>query len=44
VEELLERGGVEDVVLGRDGVVDKELVDGLAGGSLGRGGGSGAGL
>lgn len=38
VEELLERGGVEDVVVGGDRVVNVELVQGLA---RGLGGGSG---
>lgn len=38
VQELLERGGVKDVVVGRDGVVDVELVDRLGGsGFLGGG-------
>lgn len=41
VQELLERGRVEDVVVRRDRVVDVELVDGLGGGL---GGGSGFGL
>ena len=38
VEELLERSRVEDVVVGGDRVVDVELVEGLAGGSLVSGG------
>jgi hypothetical protein len=41
VQELLERGGVEDVVGRGDRVVDVELVEGLAGDGLG---GSGFGL
>ena len=40
VQELLERGRVEDVVVGRDRVVHVELVNGLGGGL----GGSGFGL
>jgi len=43
VQELLERGRVEDVVLGRNRVVDEELVDRLSSGGLG-GGRSGSGL
>lgn len=37
VEELLERSRVENVVVGRDGVVDVELVQGLARGLGGSG-------